>query len=348
MSDIDIHENIFEHGGAMLEGPLVYCTGASLPCSPPIGRVNVHGNVAYDINGYTYTANNPNTSSGNNTPANGWLSALVAIEDFVFDHNTILPTAGHFPWMFSIDHFPQEGFTVTNNILWYTLSPGVSVVFGPGNQTFCTSLGTRAFMDCAFTSGPGVPSYTFGNNLIAGGWLDSSVPSGQNSSAAMTTAFGGLGNNYFTSGGTVPATMAALKWLNSDFTSPSFDLHLLDASPIKAGNNTPDHSADVGADINKLYAALGRLTVQGVPDRYNGTTSASVGYTPADSGVCYVDISKTDPEAVTGRQRFNDSGGSRNRVTAMAGLTTNTFYYGVVRCSGNERESQKPFTFKTN
>jgi hypothetical protein len=346
MSDIDIHDNIFEHGGAMLEGPLVYCTGAQLPCSPAIQRVSVRNNVAYDINGYVYAANNINTSSANNTAANGWLGAMVAVEDFVFDHNTILPTIGRLPWLWSIDHIPDEGFTVTNNVLWYTLSPGVANVMAPGNPAFfCTGLATKGFMDCAFTSGPGNPSYTFANNLIGGGYADSSVPSGQATGAA--SAFAPLVNNYFTSGGTVPATIAALQWLNPDWTVPGFDLHLLDASPIKAGNNAPDHSADVGADINHLYAALGRLTVQGVQNGATATT-ATVAYTPADSGVCVIDISATDPNAVLSNTRFTDSGGSRSRSFTMTGLVTKTFYYGMVRCSGNARESQKPFSFKTN
>lgn len=351
ITDVNFQHNTFRHGSAVMEGINTTCPSdvpTSAPCARPAVRYRFQNNLSYDIDGYTYTAHNP---GGSNGPGEGWNFQLYGVGDMIVDHNTYAQNRGNSPDLFTLDGTAVEGYQHTGNIEWITGVPGQTpfTVHSeiPLPPPGCTSLSNIGLINCALTQGIGNAIYNWFGNLVAGGWTDSSVPSGQITTSAMGLLLNGITNSYLATG-TVPGTTTAIKWMNPAIDNIIFDYTLQPKSPYKASSNGFDNGSDLGANMILLNQAQGLVTLYGVPTSGITATGAHVSYNAPDSGVCWIDYSSTDPNVITAFTRVADSGGIRNRNTAITGLVTKTHYNYRLECSGNAPTSQRFGDFWTN
>ena len=122
--------------------------------------------------------------------------------------------------------------------------------------------------------------------------------------------------------------MADVKWFNPTI-DVNFDFRLGYNSPyISGGANMATDDRDVGADIDALEAALGR--VRNVRARDVSITGAIISYLAPDSEPCTVEYSTSTTWGTGTRQ--NDGGGYRVRNVSLTGLSSDTIYYYRVLC----------------
>lgn len=351
ITDVNFQYNTFRHGSAVMEGINTTCPSdvpSSAPCARPAVRYRFQNNLSYDIDGFKYAAHNP---GGSNGPGEGWNFQLYGVGDMIVDHNTYASNRGNSPDLFTLDGPAVEGYQHTGNIEWITGVPGQTpfTVHSeiPLPPPGCTSASNIDLINCALTQGIGNAVYNWFGNLVAGGWTDSSVPSGQITTSAMGLLLNGINNAYLATG-TVPGTTTAIKWLNPAIDDTTFNYGLQPYSPYKAGNNAFDNTADLGANMILLNQVQGQVKLYGTPTSGITTTGAHISYSAPDSGVCWIDYSSTDPNVITAFTRVADSGGARSRNTALTGLVTKTYYYYRLACSGNAPTSQRTGSFWTN
>lgn len=345
ITDLNMEYNTFRHGSAVTEGPFTTCDENKFVCAPPVMRSAFRNNLSYDINGYKYTANASGLTYGL-----GWSSQLYGLEDHVEDHNTYGYNGGQTPWMASDSGMAMEGYQRTNGLEWYSGVTGqTNTNFGDGTGGLpppgCLNLTDVNFLNCAMTQGPGVTAFNMSQNMIAGGYSDTSgTPSGQSNSSTLSTAFNGLNNSYFATG-TVPGTVSAIKWWNPAITN-QVNYRLNYQSPYNAGNNGFDHSATLGAFMDELDSAQGNITLIGTPESSITSSSFVVAYQAADSAVDYVLYSQTND--ITTATQIADAGGARKRNTTVSGLASHTTIYYWVLGSGNSVMSQRSGIVKTH
>jgi hypothetical protein len=346
--DVNIQYNTFRHGSAVMEGINTTCPSdvpSSAPCARPAVRYRFQNNLVYDIDGYTYTSHNP---GGSNGPGEGWNFQLYGVGDMIVDHNTYASNRGNFPLLFSFDGPAVEGYQQTGNIEWITgvsgQTPFTVASEIPLPPPGCTGLGNIALLNCGLTQGPGTTLYNFSQNLIAGGYTDSSVPSGQITTASMSSLLSGLNNSYLATG-TVAGTTAAIGWSNPSIDNAA-SYCLVPGSSYKAGTNAFNKGADLGVNCNELAQAQGLLQLKGTPAASITTGGFSVSYIAADSAVVWVGYSTTND--ITTATWVADSGGARARSTAITGLATKTHFYYWVLGPGNAIMSQRSGDTWTN
>jgi hypothetical protein len=97
--------------------------------------------------------------------------------------------------------------------------------------------------------------------------------------------------------------------------------------------NPATDGKDVGADLDALQAAQGKVTLIGVPEAHLASTSAVVSFVAPDSMGCPVDVSASDPAVITSFTRASDAGGARPRNVTLSGLTSGTVYHYRVNCA---------------
>ncbi len=317
VNDADVTNNTFQHGPGGLSTPIGTDAGS---VQKPSQRTRVQNNLFWDLNGYVYYV------EGAQSPALGWIiEGGYANEDMTINHNTVYDNRGtsdsFVHWMQS----PIEGVSITNNFLFYSETP----LFVGENVSSCPDVFDKAFMDCAFTSGPGNPSYTFAGNVIIPSWTNSKIPSGAVKPSTISAAFRGLSDTVV-SGKDVPSRIASIGWVKpGDSGKPDF--HLL---PTVASEPNPylTHSTDgspVGADIDALEAAQGK--VHNVQVLSLESSSAQIAFNAPDSFGCSVDYGK-DP-ALGAFTRAGNPGGSRVQHVILSGLTAGSTYYYRVNCA---------------
>ncbi len=353
VTDVEEANNTFMHGPGVTANPYAICTNGSAPCAPPSVRFWFHNNLAWDINGWKYAAYNPSPSTAGG-PGLGWVlgSGGEATEDAVWDHNTFFNQLGSLPVWLDWDEYPSEGFTFTNNVFGVTGIPTQrthGTLSGNIAVQNCANAGDKAFMDCAFTSGPGNTSYNFSGNVIMGLYSDAGAsPGGQIPASTLTSLFGSLTNtNATVAGANVPATLGSMKWFNNDITSQAPDFHLRNDSPFIAGHNPYTQSGDAGVSMDVLNTDQGLLAIVGVPSQAITTSAATISYVAPNSGTCYIDYSSTDTNVIASFTRKTDSAIGRVRNTLLSGLSSGTTYYYRVECQGNARLSQRTGQFRT-
>lgn len=327
ITDVDIQSNTFEHQPGIVSMAFV-TAGSNFSMTPPVTRYRLNNNLAWDIG-------NPNFYAGRQAnPPPGWVGeGPNATEDMIISNNTFVGNTGTNPAIFDAFDLNTEGISVTNNIFYInSANQGVFQDGAVPNFSPCSGLIGKLLADCKFT-----PNYTWSNNLMIG--------NGQ-TPAAVASAWAGTVNYYQTGS----SNLFAVGWFNhqTPSTTPQngdagfLNYHLTSASPWKAGSSSVnDHSKDVGADINLLDSDQGKVTDNGVADNTRTTTGGTLGYVAPDSGVCYVDVSSTDPAVISSTTRFTDSGGNQARTLAITGRATKTIQYYHLMCSGNSERSQR-------
>lgn len=347
----------------------IACDGGGPQRPPDYGmpRMQITNNLFYDLNRDLY-------NDGGNGFFSGAFGATTNCEDLKIEHNTIALTKGQGPAF----HFFGAGGGITGNGATQVMGEGLSwrknlvvmsltnqdplnVIYSQcgqyiashpanpadvcGNVSTYTQMLNGSYIRAGVSSV--VPNWLFDSNILIGGVNTGAAPvyTDVTQSQINTICSTFPTPNTCTAGNTYAARLNVVKWYN-----PSVDnfanYSLQDASAYSAGNSPYGHESALGADINLINSATGMLTLSGVPSRFITTTGATISYTSADAGVCYVSYSTTND--ITTAALVADSGGVVSRTTALTGLTTKTAYYYWVRCGGNSVSSQKHGAFRTN
>jgi len=310
ITDVDAQHNTFKHGPGLMNVPQVINGGGIQ--TKPTNRFRFRNNLAWDIGSSSYWV-----PQGGASAPTGWVfEGPAGGEDVIVDHNTIVGNTGRAPAVFWVFDSNVEGVQVTNNFFY--LSSGNQGVAQDGDTATnaCSNLYGKALADCKFT-----PSYVWSNNVMMS--PDANQATVQNWWPSL--------HNY------IPSDMSlnSTGWLNYS----KQDFHV--TSKYCSGCTSPaNDSKDVGADLEALHVAQGKVTLVGVPEAHLGSTSATVSFVAPDSMGCPVDYSASDPSVITGFTRVSDAGGVRPRNISLTGLTAATVYHYRVNCAVEQPTGQ--------
>lgn len=340
-----------------------------------MSRIRFANNLVFDDNGWKNSSYyGPSTYHG----STGWLFQMGGpVEDLQIVHNTFLDHDGIKPAWIALRE-QAEGVNIDNNLFFYAQNPGAAggIIFDSafadpaGHSGFgnCQALTDKALLDCMW------PGYTFRNNVIVPGnnssniwgtncnsggdgdpcFLRGTMSAGAQVSFSTTcAAFGGTVSGGQCVGG-LPSTVlnyqqgvaAAVQSLG--FANPTkvsgANYRLLSTSPIISGGQYKGTDGkDVGADMDALEKAQGKVTLVGVSAIT--ANSAVVSFVAPDTQSCPVDYSSSDPTVVSSFTRAVDSGAqSGNRSVTMGSLASRTTYYYRVNCA----TTQPIGMFRTN
>ena len=319
--DVLIQNNTFQHGAAGFFIPGIIDSSGS-PQGPPPVRTTVRNNLFWDI-----SENYHSTCCQGALGGKGWIltNGGVGNEDLVFDHNSVIHNNGVLPSLWHITDTLHEGVQITNNFLYLTAGNwGLTTEGGIpclGNQG-------KATADCVFT-----PGYRFDHNVLMSDASQSDVQ------AHWPSLF-----NYVPRD---PSNYAAAGFFNYDGNvTPFVNGNLkhynfrLNANYCSRCGHAASDGADVGANIDALEAAQGKVTLIGVPNNAITGTSATVAFLAPDNAGCPVDYSSTDPTLIDSFTRVPDPGGPRVRDLTLSGLTSGTVYHYRVNCAVEQPTGQ--------
>jgi hypothetical protein len=112
-------------------------------------------------------------------------------------------------------------------------------------------------------------------------------------------------------------------------------------APTRALGNTQhldfhlkENARHLGADIDELEAAQGKVKLLGVPQLT--TTSAVISFVAPDGMGCPVDYSHNDAAVIANFTRVHDPGGTRARSIRLPGLAPGTLYHYRVNCAAEQ------------
>lgn len=325
ISDVNVENNTFKHVAGVLVAPNVI--DGVYPQTLPTGRFRFANNLVWDVNvagphdGGNY--HSYYTSAGHFPDATGWiLEGPEGGEDEIVDHNTIVGNQGRVPSLFFLNDTKVEGVQVTNNVLYYSNGYQGLAMDGSMSYPACDNQQRgKNLANCMF------PGFVWDHNLLLG----------DTSQNTMQSWWPGL-NNYIPSD---PTRIDATGFFQYNPTDGSGNFRLRhDSKFVSGGSFNAADGKDVGADIDKLEAVQGKVTLTGTPVGSITATSAVVAFVAPDSQGCPVDFSSTDPTVINSFTRVPDNGSARVRSVNLAGLTTGTTYYYRVNCAVEQPSGQ--------
>jgi len=302
--DAEITNTTFQHVPGIMVG-MSSTEGGCTQTKPPI-RLWFHNNLGWDIQ------ENYWSKIGGFNSGNGWVSEAIGYEDARLEHNTIYRNTGRAPSILYLFDNRVEGVKVTENIFYLSNGdPGIRQE-GGAIHSGPSSCGNRpagkAFADCQ------LPGHVFANNLLLADTGRREVedwwPGGENIVPSN------------------PGNMNAVGWMSLS-GKPNFRLRPDAGVRAMARNRTRD-SKDLGADIDALEAAQGKVTLK----EPAGITadSADISFTAPDGQGCPVDYSSKDAKLVDDFKRVPDPGKERTRTVHLSGLASGTVYHYRVNC----------------
>ena len=308
-TDVNVESNTFRHVPALMSATQIVEGGS--PVTRPTSRFRFVNNLAFDVNqSRTYWVD------AGFAPPTGWVfTGPNGSEDVIVDHNSIVGNLGRVPSVMHLFSTRTEGVRVTNNIFY--LSGGNSGLTIDGSLSYATCSGSgKALADCMFTGG-----YRWDHNLLLG----------DSNQTTIQSYWPGLAN-YIPSD---PANLSSVGW----FSTTKNDYHLKAGYCSGCGSPASDRQ-DVGADIDALEAAQGKVKLIGVPTSTISIGSATVAFIAPDAQSCPVDYSAVDPTLINTFTRALDGGQSRNRNVVLTGLSSKTVYYYRVNCAVRQPTGQ--------
>ena len=338
ISDVNVQYNTFAHSAELFFGPSTYPGGAPGGPSPgkpgPALRFRFQHNLVWDINANTWCAHGFAFCTGTYTNG-GWgviFNEGDDDEDWIVDHNTIVGNQGQKADFLWTTEGVNEGFNITNNILYIAESGG----FGPSNTCgmggrssecygagrYCGSLSGLEAWNCALTNSQ------FDHNLLMGAAPRRDIqrlwPNGP----------GRL--NYVPND---PTDFGAIGWFSyNGLTSVANDYRLKSNYCSGCGRPAND-GTDVGADIDKMQVAQGIVLLNG--SSAITSSSAQINFVAPDSQGCPVDYSSTDATLTKVFTRITDAGGKdRVRKIVLTGLASGTTYFFRVNCQVQQPNGQ--------
>ena len=177
VTDVDIKNNQFLNVNGCIHGASPVDTYN--PISKPAARQRITNNLCL-IDAYAQTV------AGSAQPYGFAFLGGAATENVEYSHNTVYFSKGSSPEFLRWQRNPVGGLVVTDNIYAYSNA----TAFIAESIDGCSSV-DYAFLQCAATSGPGTPSYSFLRNLVIPSWATSQTETGLVSRATIINSFGG-------------------------------------------------------------------------------------------------------------------------------------------------------------
>lgn len=303
-SDVQISNNTCANSGSTItmEGLSLYQYGAGNSQQ----RIWVHNNLFLNNNGWLATG----------TPfenvAQGRGIRLADDESVTIDHNTFFGQAGTGATDVGIQVILSGGLDIENNIFSYSASPTLNLNgFVYDNQGGATSSPVPA----DGTQGTALLSYLnaskFANNVFLGTWVNDNPATLVEMTSAQVSAAAAQypANTWFPNGSTLANRIANMHWLAPDSYGGSTGNYRLNSQSayVSGGPNHASDGLDVGADIDKLEAAQGKVSNVHISAIAAGT--ASLTWLAPDSFACSVDY---------GTANFVNGSGSWTRAGSTA------------------------------
>jgi hypothetical protein len=331
--DVWVGNNEFRHGPGLILLGSQYQEGA------PPARNYFGNNLVWDMNAYASHAQ-ANTGAG-------WLfEGGGPSEDTRVEHNTVLPLRGYVPALWHTFAGDQrDGMKVTDNVF-----PVDSMTNAfDQEQNWCPGVNSGEP-----TIGPACANwrnYQISNNVFyPAAWsvtdtvgIDIMHPSNSSNQtqSGIQNVFPTLSSKNYVSGSTDLSTYGFFRTAPLPTTTDSLpgnpDAHLRYNSRLLAsGSYKSTDGKDIGADINAIDAAEGKLQSVSIPASLLTSNSAAVTFVAPDAQACPVDYAvfdPADPYLVNSFQRVTDAALTRNRSVSLTGLVSKTVYRVRINCA---------------
>jgi hypothetical protein len=303
----------FKNNTCTTTGDGIQMSGGSINGVTPgmgIKRIWVHNNLFDNVNGYLQ---NPAPASNN---AHGFGIQFAAVEDVAIDHNTFAPNQAGDGSGSVLEQVSQSGsVTIQNNIFSYSTESSV-----PGFAFSTSGQPTPIPAPANGAQGNALLSYlnnvSLNNNVFLCTWSNGNPASLVEITGSACNAASALysSTNWFPSGSSLANRLGNVHWrAPGAYGAAGGDYRLNDllSTYISGGSNHPTAGSfgDVGADIDVLQAAQGKVSNVQVPSPLIGTTTATITWLAPDSYACSVDY---------GTANFIAGSGSWTRVTSTA------------------------------
>jgi len=228
----------------------------------------------------------------------------------------------------------SAGVNISNNICNYNADPASQPAF-----SYSTFGGSNVPYPNpgALTQGSALLAYlnhaTWSGNVVLCQWSNSNPASRVEitnaACAANSSLYPASPATYFpNSGSTLASRVSAIHWF--DPANANFRLNY--QSPYISGARASSDGLDIGADMNALEAAQGKVT--NVHTYGTTTTATTVAFTAPDTTGCSVDYGTVNfPSGTGGWTRVPNTGGQRAQTVALAGLASQTTYTYRVNCA---------------
>ena len=308
ITDVDVQNNTFMHGPGIMNVPQ-FEDGGAVQTLPP-NRFRFQNNLAWDIGGNYWVP------QGGMTGPKGWVfEGPHGGEDVIINHNTIADNTGLTPAIFWLFDTNVEGVQITNNFFYVSSANQGFGQDGDVRDNSCSGLFGKALADCKFPAG-----YVFDHNVLT------------SPNANQATVLSWWPNNNYVPSDMNLAHGGWLSYANKDF-------HITSKYCSGCSLNANDRK-DVGADIDALEAAQGKVTLIGAPEAQRTSTSATVSFVAPDAQGCPIDYSSSDSTVMSSFTRVADPGGARTRNINLSGLSLGTLYYYRVNCAVQQPTGQ--------
>jgi hypothetical protein len=325
-SDIQISNNTCANSGSTvtMEGWSLYQYGPGNPQQ----RIWIYNNLFLNNNGWL------SSGSPYENIAQGRGIRIGGDESVTVNHNTFYGQAGTGSSSIEIALILSGGLDIENNIFSYSAASAVNG-FGYDTQGGATSSPVPADN----TQGSALLSYlnatTFANNVFLGTWSNDNPSSLVEMTSAQVSTAAALypPNTWFPSGSSLANRTANVFWFTpGGYGTGTGDYRLNHQSPYTSGGlNHASDGYDVGADLDKLDAAQGKVSnvhVFGL-----SSSGATVGFLAPDGFGCSVDYGTANFPGGSGTwTRVLNPGGQRVQNATLTGLNATTTYHYRVNC----------------
>jgi hypothetical protein len=340
--DLWVGNNEFSHGPGVTQVCGQYEEG------PPMARCTFTNNLFWDISGYGSAGLGGYGDQFSGTGHAYVFQGGTGSEDVIIDHNTIFPLRGDVSDLIEIGvgdrpFDSREGLQVTNNI--FPVSD-IGGKYGLYDEAQCASGGEAvAGPSCAnwqrytWTNNLMYPSvWSFSDHITRIGPFDMASTATQ---ASVQNHYPTWKNSNYIPLSTDLTTYGFFKLPSFQSTSATWstppDGHLKHTSILLAtGSNKPKDGKDLGADLNAIEAAEGKVQSVSVPNSLMTNNSATVTFVAPDAQACPVDYAianSGDPYLTNSFQRASDPAAGLNRSVQITGLTSGAVYRFRVDCA---------------
>lgn len=219
------------------------------------------------------------------------------------------------------------------NVYWTDTG---TVLPAPDNTPHTDAFVSKFLHDVVFAGNIVVPGVT--NSTAEANYSDGGYNYSQATCASYWTSLSGV-TCHGTSEANAYARFTTVGFFDYTTTNRNFRLKH-SSSYVSGGANRGSDDKNVGADIDAIDAAIGK--VKNTRARAITASTATISYTAPDSDACTVEYS-TSATWGTG-SRTSDGGGDRVRNVDLSGLSSATGYYYRVLCAAEQPNG----TFTTN
>jgi hypothetical protein len=323
--DVEFTNNTcsYNASGISATGPAV---GIGITVPKSMQRFRFSNNIFLNVDGY---AQNPVPSTSSNQ-GRGML--LTGMESVTVTHNTWSSNRGFASGCVANIINVFAGVNVSNNICnWNSDGPNAFSynTFGQSNVPNPAPPGLT--FGTSFLSSPTLNNVIWARNVVLCQWSNGN-PATQveitNSACAANASLYPAGTYFPNSGSTLLSRVAAIHW--HDPVNANFRLNY--QSPYISGTRLSSDGMDIGADINTLEAAQGKVT--NIHTFGTTATSTTVAFNAPDANGCTVDYGTTNFPSGTGSwTRVPNAGGQPVQTVTLTGLATGTTYTYRVNCA---------------